>query len=341
LKTVQFDCETGRSTGFGLLKTAGSVIILLPLVTFFACRPLGAQEARQDEAQPATPSGGSQQEFAPANAFVPHEGNLPKIAGSVDYSYVAPGDAKFQGIKESGSDAQSLHAAVAGAIPINEHWFVPLGLSSGNFWLDSVSGQPIPDRINTLRLLTGLGYRLNDQWILSAGVGPALYRLDDVSTSDLGIGGMIGALHQLSPKVTLAFGLGFNPDSDIPVLPAAGVRWAIETNLTLNLMFPRPVLIYRVSPKVSLFAGGDFKVAVFRADSDLGDKIGLPGYNHALGTYHDFHLGVGVEYELLAALSLSVEGGYSVGRQINYTRIDQTVTFDPGPYCQVGVKYRF
>lgn len=67
----------------------------------------------------------------------------------------------------------------------------------------------------------------------------------------------------------------------------------------------------------------------------------LPAYNHALGTYHDFHLGAGVEYELLTPLSLTAEGGYSVGREIRYTRIEQTVSFDPAPYCQVGVRYRF
>jgi hypothetical protein len=60
-----------------------------------------------------------------------------------------------------------------------------------------------------------------------------------------------------------------------------------------------------------------------------------------LGTYHDFHLGAGVEYALLPGLSLSAEGGYSVGREIDYKRIGQTVAFDPAPYGQVGVKYRF
>jgi len=59
------------------------------------------------------------------------------------------------------------------------------------------------------------------------------------------------------------------------------------------------------------------------------------------GTYRDFHLGAGVEYEIVRGLSLSVEGGYSVGRQIDYQRIDQTVSFDPAPYAQAGLRYRF
>ncbi len=106
-------------------------------------------------------------------------------------------------------------------------------------------------------------------------------------------------------------------------------------------MFPRPVIIYRPMPKLSLFAGGDFKFAVFRADSNQGDKLGQPRYDNALGTYRDFHLGAGIEYELVRGLSLSAEGGYSVGRQINYRRIDQTVEFDPAPYVRAGLRYRF
>ena len=41
-------------------------------------------------------------------------------------------------------------------------------------------------------------------------------------------------------------------------------------------MFPRPVLIYRAAPKLSLFAGADIKFAVFRAAEDQGNEIGKP-----------------------------------------------------------------
>jgi opacity protein-like surface antigen len=263
------------------------------------------------------------------------------MAAAVDYSYVGGGEAEFKGSKTGDSQAQSANVMMAGAVPLSQRWFVPLGLGSGNFFLDSVTGMPIPDQIHTLRLHTGLGYQLNEQWTLMAGVGPALYRYDHVSSDDFGIAGMVSAIYQVRPDLTLAFGIGVNPDSSIPVLPAAGVRWDIQTNLTLNLMFPRPVLLYRVAPKLSVFAGGDIKLAVFRADTDQGDQIGLRQYNNALGTYRDFHLGAGAEYEIVRGLSVAVEGGYSVGREIDYKRVGETVKFDPAPYGQVGVKYRF
>jgi opacity protein-like surface antigen len=274
-------------------------------------------------------------------ALSAQEGNRLRLTASADYSYVAPGDTKFQGTSGRKSDAQSVNAGIGGSVPLSDRWFLPVGIGSGNFFLGSVPGTPIPDRIDTLRLSAGLGYRFNDQWSISAALGPVFYRLDEIGTDDLGIAGGVNALYRVSPKLTWSFGIGFSPESDIPVLPAAGVRWNIQTNLTLNLMFPRPVLIYRVAPKVGLFAGGDFKFAVFRADKNTGDTIGQPAFNNALGTYHDFHLGAGVEYELIHGLFLSFEGGYSLGRELDYKRLDQTVTFDPTPYCQAGVRCRF
>ena len=301
---------------------------------------LSAQETQPGAGPPPTPAGGSQAEFAAPTAFMPVAGKS-RATFSVNDSYVGAGQAKFQGAKLGNSEADSVNASLAGAVALDEKWFIPLGVHSANLFLDSVAGAPVPEEIHTLRLMGGLGYQLNDRWSFAASVGPAFYRLSDLDSGTLGVAGMVQAIWRLRPNLTLAFGLGFDPDLDVPVLPAAGMRWNIRTNLTLNLMFPRPVLICRAAPRLSLFAGADIKFAVFRADGDQGDKIGQTRYDNALGTYRDFHLGAGVEYQVVRGLSMSVEGGYSLGREIDYQRIGQTVTFDAAPYAQVGLKYRF
>jgi hypothetical protein len=298
------------------------------------------QEAPAEESQVPIPAGGSQEGFASPTAFSPIEGKSREVF-SLDYSYVGPGQAKYQGLSTGNSEAQSVNASLAEAVVLNDKWFIPLGVNSANFYLNSLAGAPIPDEIHALRLLGGLGYNLNDKWSFSAGLGPVLYRLTDVDSAAVGLAGRVQAVWRLRPDLTLAFGVGFEPDRDVPVLPAAGVRWNIRTNLTLNLMFPRPVLIYRAAPKLSLFAGADIKFAVFRASEDFGNTVNQGRYDNALGTYRDFHLGGGATYEIARSVWLSVEGGYSVGREIDYQRIDQTVTFDPAPYAQAGLKYRF
>jgi hypothetical protein len=257
------------------------------------------------------------------------------------YSYVAPGKASFSGANGANSGAQSVTVGVLGSVPVTERWFVPLGIGWGNIFLDSVPGEPVPEQINGLRLLAGLGYRINDQWTVAASAGPALYRFEDITGNDIGAGGMIRAVYRPRQDLTLLFGFGFNPDSVYPVLPIAGARWDVKTNLTLNLMFPKSGVTYRVAPRLSLFAGADFKFAVFRSDNDLGDEIGQPRFNNALATYQDIHLGVGVDHRIIRRLSVGVEGGYSVGCSIHYNDADETVRFNPSPYVQASVRYWF
>lgn len=300
-----------------------------------------AQDGPTASERPLAPPGGSTQDSPSATSYTPRFGNFSRLVAGVDYSYVGGGAAKFEGAKSGNSDAQAVNVVVAGAIPISEQWFIPVGLGAGNFFLDSVSGVPFPDEIHTLRLHTGLGYRIDEDWTVMATLGPAIYRLDHIDSSDFGLSGMFGATYRMRPNLLLAFGLGINPDSSIPVLPAAGARWDIKTNLTLNLMFPRPALLYRAAPRLSLFAGADVKITVFRADSDQGTRIGQPQFNNALGTYRDFHLGAGAEYELVHGMCFSCEGGYSVGRAIDYKRLNETIDFDPAPYVQAGVRFAF
>jgi hypothetical protein len=258
---------------------------------------------------------------------------------SMDYSYVGAGGILFQGIKGN-SDAQSFNANVIGEIPVGDKWFIPVGIGSRNLFLNSVAGAPIPDQINTLGFNAGVGYHFNYQWTFAGTVGPRLYRLDNVNGDDVGMAGMVRAIYKWKPNLTLAFGIGFDIDNQVPVLPVGGLRWDIRPNLTLNLMFPKPEIIYRLNPKLSLFVCGDVNFAVFRADQSLGNKIGQPVFNNALGTYRDFHIAAGAEYHILRELSIGLECGYSVGREIDYTRINQTVSFDPSPYIQIGLKSR-
>lgn len=263
-----------------------------------------------------------------------------RIGASLDYSYVAAGGVSFQGVTGN-SDAQYFNASLNGEIPLNDKWFVPLGIGSRNLFLGTISGAPIPDQINTLNLNAGVGFCLDEQWTFIGSVGPQLYRLDGVDGDDVGIGGALRATWKWKPNLTLTFGVGFNPANDIPVLPVAGLRWDIRTNLTLNLILPRPALIYRVNKRLDLFAGASGNFAVFRADANLGDKIGQPAFNNALGTYRDFHIGAGMDFRLHRGISINVEGGYSLGREIDYSRINQTVSFNNAPYFQIAAKWRF
>jgi opacity protein-like surface antigen len=265
--------------------------------------------------------------------------NNSTFSTSLESSYVGASHFNFGG--GGNSDAFSVNVGVETKIPLNHDWFVPLSMSSHNLWLGTVTGAPIPDHINTLGFSGGLGFRLNDQWTFVGSVGPQIYRLNDINSDDVGFAGRVTATYKWKANLTVVVGIGFETDGELPVVPVVGLRWDIQTNLTLNLMLPKPELIYRVNSDFDVFAGAGGNSAVFRADRDFGDKIGQPNFNNALGTYIDLRLGAGVEYKISHAVSLGIEGGYSVLRKIDYNRVDQTISFDPSPYVQVGLKWRF
>ena len=292
--------------------------------------------AQSNQPAPVTLSGAFKTDFLWGSAAT----NRLRIGAFVDYSYVARGDVNYYGAKGQ-SGAECVNVLVTGEIPLNDLWYMPLGIGSGNIWFNSVAGAPIPNQIDTLHFNAGLGIRLNEQWTVSASVGPVLYALQDIESDDIGFMGTVRVVYRAKPNLVVTFGLAVNPDSDTPVFPGFGARWDVRTNLTLNLMFPKPGVIYRATPRLSLFVGGGLNGATFRTDDQMASRTGLTQFNRALGTYWDFHLGAGLEYEIIRHLSVNLEGGYSLGRQIDYTRLDETVRFDPSPYVQAGLRYRF
>jgi hypothetical protein len=267
--------------------------------------------------------------------------NRLRIGAYFDYVYVAPAPVDYAGAHGRRSDAQSANLALSSEVPLNQRWFLPIVLGSENTFLGTVPDTPIPDRINVLRLNLGLGYRFEQHWTVAAGVGPVLYRFDDIDGDDIGVGGGVRATYRPRPDLIANFGLVFNPDSDVPVMPVFGARWTIQTNLDLNLMFPKPGVIYRLTPKLSLFAGAGLSGATFRTDDTLGTDIGQPRFNHALATYWDVRAGVGAEYDLTRVFAVTVEAGYSVWRVLDYKDLDETVRFDPAPCVQVSIRGRF
>lgn len=158
----------------------------------------------------------------PAAAPASHAG----IDASLDTSYTASGDTTFRGANLAMSDAFSVNLNVRSHLNWNDDWTIPLGLQSQNSFLDAVSGAPVPDRLNTLRLSGGLGWHLNEEWSFSALLSPTLYKFEDIGANDIGVSALLNAVWNSSPSLTWVFGLMISPDSDLPVIPLAGPELA-------------------------------------------------------------------------------------------------------------------
>ena len=271
----------------------------------------------------------------------PHNGaetNRPAlIQMMLDSSFTAGGKTKYQGTKRGNSDAFNVKLGVNGMFPLYEDWMLPLDLTSQNYWLESVLGKPVPVHINTLGFGTGLGYRADENWMFMARISPVIYRLDDVNSDDVGVAGGLMAMWNYSPTFQFMFGVMAAPDSDLPVLPMAGMNWRINQQWDLSLMFPQPRLIFQPDEHWRFYAGANINGTTFRTSNTLGGDIGNARYNNALGTYRDVHFGGGIGYMLNQSVRVEAEAGYSISRQIDYKELDETVKFDPAPYVRIGI----
>lgn len=179
----------------------------------------------------------------------------PLFDVTLESSYTAAGKAKFRGADFSDSDAYNVSLGLRTRAQLNEHWSIPLELRSQNLYLGRLAGVPVPEDIHTLQFGTGLSYRPNDQWMFMALVSPTLYKFSDLGSNDIGGSGGITAMWNYSPSLKFMFGVMFSPDSDLKVLPMAGLDWAINDQLDLHLMFPKPRLIYTPNDHWSFHSG--------------------------------------------------------------------------------------
>ena len=263
------------------------------------------------------------------------------IQANVDYGYDAPGTTRFQGKDYARSDASALTIQADWHRPLSPKWFLQANVLSANFYLDTVPNLPVPDDIHTLRFLPGMGYRWNDQWTFTAFGGASLYRFTDLRGDDFGgTGGVLSTWIQDRTHLW-TFGLLVEPDSDIPVFPIAGLRWAINEHYTLQAGVPKTRLTYEFNEQWAAYTGLNYSGTIFRTS----DTMTIPGtgtaYHDALGSYRDLQMGVGLGCKIVLGLQAEIEGGYSVYRELNYKDVDQRMNFKPSPYVRISVKYRF
>ena len=211
--------------------------------------PLGIAQLRRDgPGDPACgdPAGHPRRRLARGlrrpTAFAARDGT--RATFSVDYSYVGPGQAKFQGDNQGNSEAQSVNASLAGAVALNDKWFVPLGVSSADFFLNSLAGAPIPDEVNTLRLLGGLGYNINRPVVDRRQPGAGALPAERPGHRRRGAGRHGPRPLALAAQPDAGLWRRLRAGSRYPGPARRGPPWNIRTNLALNLMFPRPMLIY-------------------------------------------------------------------------------------------------
>ena len=263
---------------------------------------------------------------------------------STDGAYIGSGSIS-RGLKSIGDYSEisnSLNFVVSDQI--KDSLILRMGIEWSRYAFDSQNpSAPIPDVINAVDLQLGADVQLSSALLMRMELHPGFYgTFDNISFRDLNIPFVAGLSYFVSADFIVTLGVSVDLNSQIPVIPAVGVHWKLSDRWTIDGVAPRPQLQYRLSDKVTLFAGADVRETTFRMNDDFGSSHNTPALNSAILDYWEIRAGGGLTWSVYKSLKLDLEAGFVPYRRFDYFRADvKAVSSDWFPYVRVGLSAKF
>lgn len=189
---------------------------------------------------------------------------------------------------------------------------------------------------HSVRLPLRLTYRGLPEWTLIASVTPGLSTdFDGVTTDDLVVGALFLANRRWSESLTLSAGAGYSQAFGASRgFPALGATWEPREDVRIELIFPRPRILYTAAPSLDLFA-------VFEPGGDQWN-IRDEGRTRDLAL-EEYRAGLGLEWRHGSRLALVALAGAALQRQLDL-REDGTRVFrrdiDDTWFLRAGLVFR-
>lgn len=156
----------------------------------------------------------------------------------------------------------------------------------------------------------------NDRWSSDIVVSPSLYTdYDNLSDDAFRITGRAIALYTASPEWQWAFGAIYLDRDDIKAMPAVGAIWTPNEDYKVELLFPRPRIMRKLSGSDDektrwAYLGGEFGGNTY--------AIERPGMVRDVVTYSVLRMYLGYEIKRTKGFSPRVELGWSFNRSLEY-----------------------
>lgn len=175
------------------------------------------------------------------------------------------------------------------------------------------------------RFVAGHGFEVD--------ASPGLYSsLDSVVGADWAVPFCFRYIRALNSDFACFAGAAVYPTFDHVVDPVIGVRYSWRDNLVLDLGYPDSRLILRPHPDLVFTAG--FGVRLW-PEFNMGDDPRERLY------YDEMRASGTIELGMTESLSLVLQGGYLMGREISFEAETPDILIDDGVFAGVGLNGRF
>ena len=171
---------------------------------------------------------------------------------------------------------------------------------------------------------------LSRKLTLTVGATPGLYTdWENLTSEAVRVPGRIFLSYVKSPKLILIGGVVYTAQPELPLIPAAGLIWIPSEKWRVELIAPRPRLVYRWSERLQLYGQFSFDSSTY--------AIHAAGRNDLL-EYRDFRVSMGTEWTTKQKVRLFSEVGAAFARDLDLT-YQPSNTLDPGLFLRAGIRF--
>ena len=239
---------------------------------------------------------------------------------SLEETYVADADVR-RGRRDVGYDESDTILRLV-LTPRVKLGVLRLGAEWERFSFGMPKHAPLPDTLQSAAIVMGIDTQLSDSILMRFEAQPGFYGTNRLDFDEFNVPFIAGGTYIYNPNVQFIVGVSVDVERKFPVLPAAGIRWKVSRLWLLNASLPEPRLEFEAAKNVALYLGATFKETSFRVADDFSNTRRNSRLNRAVLTYSEVRTGVGVDWKITPAVTLSAEAGYQPYRSFDFYRLD-------------------
>jgi hypothetical protein len=261
---------------------------------------------------------------------------------SIDSSYVFEGSLHSDDLRGSFGKQDALQNAFeySHRFPLRDQLFLRLGVAYERFDFSSTPA-PVPNHLQSLAGVISLEYDVGNDVAAFIQIRPGIYTENEFRGEAFDCPITLGRIWVLQEDRLFFFG-GVNVAflrGEFPIFPIAGLIWKPNSIWNVFAIVPEPRVTYSPNKNLTFWAGGQLLGSSYRTDRN--DGIDPHKLSNAQVDYSDYRVALGVEFHPSSQVSVSLAGGYSVWRRIDFDRAGVEFDADPAPYVRLALHTDF
>jgi Domain of unknown function (DUF6268) len=217
-----------------------------------------------------------------------------------------------------------------------------LGVEWERFSFGFPDRTPLPNTLQSLSAVVGIDTQFSDSILMRFEATPGFYGTNNLDFDEVNVPFIAGGTYIYNPNVQFIVGISVDVEREYPVIPAAGIRWKLSRQWVLNAVLPTPRIEFAAAKNATLYLGANIKQTNFRVDDDFGDKHGNLRLNHAVLSYSEVRIGLGLDWKISSIVTLTAEAGYQPYRNFDFYRADVRYHEDgSAPYGMISLHGAF